>query len=253
LKRQAAVLDTGELVSQDTMGWNEVRQQTFSQRGKEEAHDYRYFPEPDLPPLQIAESWVAEVRDALPELSDNKMARYTGEYGLTRYEAGVLTEERPVAEWFDAAVTAGGAPKSISNWLINVIFSLMNEHKQNIEKIKVTPAALVGLITLVDQGVINHNIAKDVLAEMFQSGRAAKEIVETKGLAQISDEPLIEETISKILAENPEQVAVFLGGKEGLRGWFVGQVMQATKGKANPDLVNQLLDKQLAHMQRPEN
>ena len=245
LERQAAVLDAGEAVVQDTMGWSEGRRQTFSQRGKEEAHDYRYFPEPDLPPVQVAESWIERVETALPELPDEKGGRYKGDFGLSGYEAGVLVEERPVAEWFEAAVAAGGDPKTISNWLINVLFSLMNEHKQSITEIKVTPEALVALAALVDKAVINTNTAKDVLAEMFQSGKAAGEIVEARGLAQISDESLLEEAIAGILAENPEQVATYLDGKEGLRGWFLGQVMRATRGKANPAVVNQLLDEQL--------
>jgi aspartyl-tRNA(Asn)/glutamyl-tRNA(Gln) amidotransferase subunit B len=245
LVRQAAVLDAGGMVVQDTMGWNESRQETFSQRGKEEANDYRYFPEPDLPPIQVAESWIEAVRTTLPELPDGKRGRYIADYGLTDYEAGVLVEERPVAEWFEAAVSAGGDPKAISNWLINVLFSLINEHRQSISDIKVTPASLVALIELVDKAVINNNTAKDVLAEMFQSGRAANEIVQASGLAQISDEALLEETIARILADNPGQVATYLSGKEGLRGWFVGQEMKITRGKANPSVVNPLLDEQL--------
>jgi aspartyl-tRNA(Asn)/glutamyl-tRNA(Gln) amidotransferase subunit B len=245
LERQVAVLEAGGTIIQDTMGWNENKQETFSQRGKEEAHDYRYFPEPDLPPLQIAESWIAAVRATLPELPDAKQQRYLEDFGLTPYEAGVLVEERPVAEWFEAAVAAGGDPKAISNWLINVLFSLMNEHRQSINEIKVTPPSLVALIALVDKATINNNTAKEVLADMFQSGRAPDEIVKAKGLAQISDVSLLEETIAKILADNPEQVAIYLGGKEGLRGWFVGQAMKATRGKANPAVVNQLLDEQL--------
>jgi len=181
----------------------------------------------------------------LPELPDSKQDRYVADFELTPYEAGVLVEERPVAEWFDAAVAAGGDPKTVSNWLINVLFSLMNEHKQAITEIKVTPESLVGLITLVDKAVINNNTAKDVLGEMFQSGQGAKEIVKAKGLAQISDESLLEETIAQTLAENPGQVATYLGGKDGLHGWFVGQVMRATRGKANPAVVNRLLDEQL--------
>jgi aspartyl-tRNA(Asn)/glutamyl-tRNA(Gln) amidotransferase subunit B len=248
LERQAAVLDAGEEVVQDTMGWSESRQQTFSQRGKEEAHDYRYFPEPDLPLLQVEESWIEAVRAVMPELADSKRRRYKAEYDLTPYEAGVLAEERPVAEWYDAAVAAGGDPKSVSNWLINVLFSLMNEHKQAVSDIKVTPGALVELISLVDKDVINNNTAKDVLGEMFESGRSAKVIVEAKGLAQVSDESLLEEMISNILADNPGQVETYLGGKDGLRGWFVGQVMRATRGKANPAVVNQLLDEQLERL-----
>lgn len=245
LKRQEAILEAGGEVIQDTMGWNESRQETFSQRGKEEAHDYRYFPEPDLPPLQVEESWIEAVRQALPELPDSKLGRYKTVYGLSDYEAGVLVEERPVAEWFETAVSAGGDPKSVSNWLINILFSLMNEHKQTIDQIQITPQSLVALLALVDEAIINNNTAKDVLAEMFQTGKEAEAIVEARGLAQISDESLLQETIARILADNPGQVETYLAGKEGLRGWFVGQVMKETRGKANPALVNQLLDEQL--------
>ncbi|MGW8319773.1 MAG: Asp-tRNA(Asn)/Glu-tRNA(Gln) amidotransferase subunit GatB, partial [Candidatus Promineifilaceae bacterium] len=187
----------------------------------------------------------------LPELPDTKLARYTADFGLTDYEASVLTEERPVAEWFEAALATGGEAKSVSNWMLNVLFSLMNEHKQRIEAIQVMPAGLVSLIDLVDQGIINSNTAKDVLAEMFVSGRAAEDIVAAKGLAQISDEEALADLVRQVLAENPEQLAAYLGGKKQLRGWFVGQVMRMTQGKANPALVNELLNAQLEEFEGP--
>jgi aspartyl-tRNA(Asn)/glutamyl-tRNA(Gln) amidotransferase subunit B len=152
LERQTALLEAGGEVVQDTMGWSESRRETFSQRGKEEAHDYRYFPEPDLPPLDIPAEWVEEIRAELPELPAAREARYRAEYGLSAYESSVLTEERGVAEWFEAAVEAGGAPNVVANWMLNALFGLMNEHRQSIEEVRVEPGALVRLIGLVDQG-----------------------------------------------------------------------------------------------------
>jgi aspartyl-tRNA(Asn)/glutamyl-tRNA(Gln) amidotransferase subunit B len=244
-RRQEEVLRSGDRVIQDTMGWSETRRETFSQRGKEEAHDYRYFPDPDLPSLLIPDKWIKEVRSSLVELPDVKVAHYIGDFGLTRYEATVLAEERPVAEWFESAVSAGGDPKSLSKWMINTLFSLMNEYKLSIESIPITPAELVELITLVDQAIINNNTAKEVLAEMFSTGKSAGVIVREQGLAQITDEKSIEELIAQIIRDNPEQLASYLAGKEQLKGWFVGQVMRASEGKANPGLVNKLLSEHL--------
>lgn len=248
IERQIQVVAAGGRVVQETRGWNEDKKRTFSQRSKEEAEDYRYFPEPDLPPLFISEAWIAEARAALPELPDAKMERYVNEFGLTAYEARVLTEERAVAEWLDMAVAAGGDPKSVSKWLLNELFRLMNEHKQNIEQIQVRPAGLVELIALVDKGAINNNTAKEVLAEMFTSGQSAQAIVQARGLAQISDEAAIEAIIEQVLANNPEMVTRYANGEEKLRGWFVGQVMGQSKGKANPALVNQLLAQKLLRL-----
>ena len=246
IERQAAVLDAGDDVVQETRGWHEERRETFAQRSKEEAEDYRYFAEPDLPPLKIEDDWVARVRAALPELPGAKIARYVEQFALSDYDAALLAEERPVAEWFEKAVAAGGDPKTVANWLINNLFALMNESGQPITAIQVTPAGLVELIDLVDEGAISHNTAKDVLVEMFESGRSAPAIVEEKGLSQISDEAALAVIVEEVLAQNPEQVETYLGGKEQIRGWFVGQVMRATRGKANPQLVNRLLSEKLA-------
>ena len=245
--RQTAVLQSGQKVIQETRGWHEGRRETFSQRTKEEAEDYRYFPEPDLPPLHLDDAWIEEVRASLPELPDAKIARYQETFELSAYDAQVLAEERAVGEWFDTAVTAGGTPKLIANWMLNELFRLMKEAKLSIDAIQVTPAALVQLVGLVEQQTINNNTAKEVLAEMFASGAAPTKIVEDKGLAQISDDAAITAVIEQILNDNPAQLDKYLGGQEKLRGWFVGQVMRQTKGKANPGLVNQLLDSALAH------
>ena len=240
--RQTAVLQAGGSVIQETRGWHEGRRETFSQRTKEEAEDYRYFPEPDLPPLHLDAAWIEEVRASLPELPDAKIARYQTAYGLSAYDAQVLAEERAVGEWFDTAVSAGSVPKTIANWMLNELFRLMNEAKLGINQIQVTPVALVELIGLVEKQTINNNTAKEVLAEMFASGAAPTKIVEAKGLAQISDDGAITTVIEQILNDNPAQLERYLGGQEKLRGFFVGQVMRQTKGKANPALVNQLLD-----------
>jgi aspartyl-tRNA(Asn)/glutamyl-tRNA(Gln) amidotransferase subunit B len=244
--RQISVLNAGGRVVQETRGWHEGQRETFSQRVKEEAEDYRYFPEPDLPPLHIAPEWVEAVKATLPELPQAKIARYTAEWQLAPYEAQVVSEERAVAEWLETAVAAGGDPKTVVNWLINNLFSLMNESKQTIETIQVTPAGLVDLIKLVDNDTISHSVAKTVLSEMFSSGETAETIVAAKGLAQISDEVALNQIISQILADNPDQVRAYQDGKTTLKGWFVGQVMKATRGKANPALVNQLLDQALS-------
>ena len=249
IERQAAVLDAGGDVVQETRGWHEERRETFAQRGKEEADDYRYFAEPDLPPLKIGDDWVARVRADLPELPGAKIARYVEQFALSEYDASVLAEERPVAEWFEAAVAAGGDPKTVANWLINNLFALMNESGQSITQIRVSPHGLVALIDLVEEGTISHNTAKDVLTEMFESGRPALAIVEEKALSQISDEAALAVIVEKVLEENPEQVETYLGGKKQIRSWFVGQVMRATRGKANPQLVNHLLSEKLARLQ----
>jgi len=249
LDRQRQILESGGQVIQDTMGWSESRRETFSQRGKEEAHDYRYFPEPDLPPLAISSSWVNEIKALLPELPDAKFARYLSDYDISPYEASVLVENLAVAEWYEQAIAGGADAKAAANWMINVLFSLMNEHKQPIEEIMLTPTGLVELLRLVDRGTINNNTAKEILAEMFLTGKSAEYIVNEKGLAQISDEGLLNELISQILMDNPEQLGDYLRGKEKLRGWFVGQIMRASRGKANPELVNKLLARQLADLE----
>jgi aspartyl-tRNA(Asn)/glutamyl-tRNA(Gln) amidotransferase subunit B len=245
-ERQAAVLRGGGAVTQDTMGWNEDRRHTFSQRGKEEADDYRYFPDPDLPPLQIESEWLQQVTAALPELPDTKIARYQADLGLPLYDATLLAEERAVAEWFETAVAAGGRPKSIANWMINVLFRLMNERRTAIEQVRVRPADLVELIDLVNGRSISANSAKEVLAEMFETGQNAPAIVAARGLAQISDEDTLKQIVAELLRNHPDAVASYRSGKEALHGWFVGQVMKATGGKADPERVHRLLARQLA-------
>ncbi len=245
LERQGAILQAGGAVAQETRGWNEARRETVAQRSKEEAEDYRYFPEPDLPPLHIDAAWVDALRAGLPELPQQKMQRYESRLGLSAYDAGVLTEERAVAEWYEAALAAGGEPKAVANWLINNLFALMNEAQVDIRAVRVSPESLVALIQLVEEGTISHNAAKEALADMFATGQSPQAIVAEKGLAQISDREALASVVSAVLGNNQEQVMAYLEGKEQLAGWFVGQVMRQTRGKANPQLVQELVAEQL--------
>ena len=245
LVRQAAVLDGGGRVVQETRGWHDARRETFSQRSKEEAEDYRYFAEPDLPPLFIDETWIDEVRGALPELPQVKEARYRDHHGLSPYEAAVLADDRAVAEWYDAAVLAGGSPKALANWILNDLFRLLNERGRVIGEVAVKPAALVELLSLVERGTVNLTSAREVLAEMVDSGQGPAAIIEARGLGQISDEAALAAIVETVVAGNPGPVANDLGGKESLLGWFVGQVMRATRGQGNPAVINELVRKRL--------
>ena len=248
IARQAAVLDAGSEVVQETRGWHDTKRITFSQRVKEEADDYRYFSEPDLPALEISQAWIDNISANLPELPDSKIARYKEEFTLSDYDAQVLAEDRQVAEWYDTAVAGGGDPKQIANWVINELFRLMNEHGQSIGEIRVSPEGMVALSKLVADQTINNNTAKDVLAEMFTSGQDPAKIVEARGLAQISDEDALREIVAQVLRDNAQEAAEYRTSErqQKLEGWFVGQVMRATRGTANPALVKQMLNDQLA-------
>jgi aspartyl-tRNA(Asn)/glutamyl-tRNA(Gln) amidotransferase subunit B len=249
IERQAQLLDAGGEVRQVTMGWDEQRGRTVEQRVKEESDDYRYFPEPDLPPLRISRAWVGEIGTALPELPVSKRERFVTVYGLSPAEADVLVADRDVAAYFEEAVAAGEAkqvsPKAVSNWITGEIFRLLKSANIEINQLRVTPAALAELIVLVDRGTITANSGKEVLGEMYASGRLAHAIVQERGLAQVSDQDALAEIVEKVLAANPEQVSRFQDGKETLLQWFVGQVMRATRGKANPQVVKNLLEDKL--------
>jgi aspartyl-tRNA(Asn)/glutamyl-tRNA(Gln) amidotransferase subunit B len=248
IDRQSKVYERGGAVEQETLGWNEATGKTVSQRSKEQAHDYRYFPEPDIPPLEIDPAWVEEIRASLPELPDAKRERLLA-LSLTPYDAGILVAERGVADYFDAAVKAAQAkkiePKTVANWVISSLFSLLNESRQEIEQCRVTPENLVDLIKLVNDGAININTGKSVLNEMFATGQSADKIVKAKGLAQVSDESAIAAAIEKAIADSPDQLATYLGGKDTMAKWFFGQVMKAMGGKANPAVVQKKLDEKL--------
>ncbi|MGC9521431.1 MAG: Asp-tRNA(Asn)/Glu-tRNA(Gln) amidotransferase subunit GatB [Anaerolineae bacterium] len=246
IARQIEVLEAGGTVVQETLGWDEARGTTYSQRSKEHAHDYRYFPEPDLPPLYIDDAWIAEVRAKLPELPEAKYARFVEQLEVPPNDARILVAERALADYFEAAVGGyDGEPASISKWVVGELAYLMNREGVSIEQVHIEPASLASLVALVDSGEINQNSAKDVLAEMFETGKAPEAVVEEKGLAQISDEEALARVVAQVLAEHPEQVESYLDGKASLLQWFMGQVMRATRGRAQPQIVLQLLRQQL--------
>lgn len=246
INRQAAILDAGGKIEQETMGWDDLHNVTVTQRGKEEAHDYRYFPEPDLPPLELKPEWVDAIRRRLPELPDAKRQRFMSDFGLSAYDAGLLVVERDIATYFEQCVNnRPQRAKVIANWIVGEMFRLMNESGQEIGQVKITPAALNELIDLIEAKTISTTIAKDVFAEMFASGKKPADIVAARGLTQISDASAIEAAIAKAIAANPQAVADYRGGKETAIRFLVGQVMKETKGRANPGLVNQLLIEKL--------
>ena len=252
LARQAKVLESGGQVVQETRGWDDTRDVTVPQRSKEFAEDYRYFPEPDLPPLVVERAWVEELRAQLPELPDAKRERFVAQYGLTIVDAGVLVAERAVADYFEEVVKLSGSkdPKKVVNWLTGELFRYLNESLTPIEQVKVAPKQLAELIDLVEAGTINLNTGKRVLAEMFQTGEPAKSIVDAKGLAQISDASMLEAIVAKVLDANPHEVEKYLGGKETVLGFLVGQVMKESRGKANPGAVQEIMQRQLAERKK---
>jgi aspartyl-tRNA(Asn)/glutamyl-tRNA(Gln) amidotransferase subunit B len=234
-------------VEQETLGWDEAKGATYPQRSKEFAHDYRYFPEPDLPPLAIDRAWVETMRRQLPELPDAKRARFIDAYGLPISDADILVAERPLADYFEAAVAAyDGDPASVSKWIVGPLAHLMNREGVSIEEARIEPEQLAALVALVDAKTLNQNSAKEVLAEMFEHGGAPEAIVEAKGLVQISDEDRLEGLVRSLLDENPEQVQRYLDGKTSLLQWFMGQVMRETRGRADPHVVIPLLKEALA-------
>ena len=247
IRHQIEVYESGGTITQQTMGWDETRGVTVPQRGKEQAHDYRYFPEPDLPPLEISREWVAELRSQLPELPEARHARFIADYGLSDYDAGVLVADKAVADYYEAAVASASKadPKTVANWITGALFRLMKETGPEIGVVRVSPLALAELIGLVEDNTININTGKQVLEEMFASGSSARQIVERRGLAQVSDAAALDEIVAQVLEENPQQVTKYLSGKGQVLGWLMGQVMKATRGKANPQMVRELLQAQL--------
>jgi aspartyl-tRNA(Asn)/glutamyl-tRNA(Gln) amidotransferase subunit B len=252
LVRQAKMLDEGGKVVQETRGWDEARNITVSQRSKEEAEDYRYFPEPDLPPLIVERAWVDEIRATLPELPDAKFERFVKDYGLSAGDASLLVTDRAVADYFEETVKQldGKQAKVVCNWLTGELFRYMNESLTPIEQVKITPQSLAELIGIVEAGTINLNTGKRVLGEMFKTGASAKTIVDAQGLAQISDSSAIEAIVTKVLDANAAQVEKYLAGKESILGFLVGQVMKESRGKANPNAVQEIMQRQLAERKK---
>jgi aspartyl-tRNA(Asn)/glutamyl-tRNA(Gln) amidotransferase subunit B len=248
IKRQTKILEDGGRIIQETRLWDSARGITESMRGKEEAHDYRYFPEPDLVPIKVEQKWIDEIKSSLPELPDIKRERFVSEYGLSGYNADLLTSEMPIADWFEEAVRLGGQPKAVSNWIMSELMRFLNEENKSIEECPLKPVQLVDMLKLIDSGIISGKIAKTVFEKMYKTGKDAEIIVKEKGLLQISDMGEIEKAVDDVIADNLKEVERFKSGEEKLIGFFVGQVMKLTKGKANPQMVNELLKKKLSNL-----
>jgi aspartyl-tRNA(Asn)/glutamyl-tRNA(Gln) amidotransferase subunit B len=245
IKRQVSVVEDGGRIIQETRLWDSVVGVTRSMRSKEEAHDYRYFPEPDLPPVLVNQLWIDEIKSNLPELPDEKRHRFIEEHGLPEYDAELLTSEKAIADWYEKAVKAGGQPKIVSNWIMGDLMRLLNEDNKSVDELFFGPAQMVGMLKLIDDGTISGKIAKTVFEEMYKTGKNAGDIVQEKGLLQISDTDEIEKAVDEVLAKSTGEVERFKAGDEKLMGFFVGQVMKATKGKANPTMLNDLLREKL--------
>ncbi len=250
IDRQRALLERGKVVIQETRHWDEHSGVTFASRTKEEAEDYRYFPEPDLVPLEISPAWIAQVQRELPELPDARRDRLVRTYGLGRYEAELITATRFQADFFEAAVRLHQSPKALANWLVGDVAGYLNEHNLELEDLPITPQHLAELVRLIEEGVISGRIAKDILPEVLQTGRLPSEIVRERGLVQISDEETVREVVRAVIAAHPEPVEDFRKGKERAIGFLVGQVMKRTGGRANPALVNRLLREELERLPR---
>jgi aspartyl-tRNA(Asn)/glutamyl-tRNA(Gln) amidotransferase subunit B len=245
IARQTEIVLEGGAIVQETRLWDPERNITVSMRGKEEAHDYRYFPDPDLPPLTIDAAWIDQVRGELPELPEARQNRFISEFQLPAYDAGILTSSRELADYFEACLKNHPHPKTVSNWIMGPLLGLLNEQDKTIEHSPVGAGDLAELLQLTGEGVISGKTAKTVFDEMAATGRGAAQIVRDKGLAQVSDAGALEAVIDKVLAGAAKEVDRYKQGHTKLMGFFVGQVMKATGGKANPGLVNDLLKKKL--------
>jgi aspartyl-tRNA(Asn)/glutamyl-tRNA(Gln) amidotransferase subunit B len=247
LDRQQAILESGGKVSQETVGWDDAKGATFMMRSKEEAHDYRYFPEPDLPPLVVEKEWVERVRSELPELPFARAKRLETQYHIKVEDARILVEDYATADYFEQCVAAAkGVPaQTVANWVTGELWGWMNQSGEHLEQLKVKPDGLAELLVSLNAGKINQNTAKSILTDMLQSGQCANVIIKAKGLEQVSDSNFIADLVKQALAESPDEIANYLQGKETLENWFFGQVMKAAKGKANPGVVREELHRQL--------
>jgi aspartyl-tRNA(Asn)/glutamyl-tRNA(Gln) amidotransferase subunit B len=245
IERQIEVIEGGGEIHQETRLWDSHEQRTCGMRSKEFAHDYRYFPEPDLLPLVITEEGKEEARQALPELPGARKERFMREYSLPSYDAGQLTATRPLADYFEVVARASGEPKLAANWILSELGYLLKESGREITACPVTAASLAELVTMIAKGAVSGKMGKDILVEMFTSGKTAREVIQEKGLEQINNAEEIARVVREIMAANPKQVEQYRKGKTATMGWFVGQVMKATKGQANPQLAQEVLKKEL--------
>lgn len=243
INRQIDLLEDGEKVVQQTLLWDADANEAYPMRSKEEAHDYRYFPDPDLLPVIVDNKWKKEILNSLPELPDIKLKRFVSNYGLPAYDAEILTQTKPLADFYEEVLSETGDYKTASNWVISEVLAVMNEKKINISDFPITPVNLGKLINLIGSGTISGKIAKEIFPIMLENNEDPEKIVREKNLVQISDSDEIESIIRKIIEANREQVQEYRSGKEKVFGYFVGQVMKESKGKANPKLVNEILKK----------
>ena len=253
-KRQTALARRGERIIQETRGWSEERGVTVSQRTKEGASDYRYFPEPDLPPLVIEDAWIEGVRERLPELPHRRKARFVEQFGLSAYDAELLTASKSMADYFEQVLAADdpgkadGVAKAASNWMLGDLSRLLNATHTEIEDSKVAPGQLAELLKLIDGGTLSTSMAKSVFEEMFKTGRGPAEIAEASGMVQVSDDDEVGSVVADVIAANPQPVSDYLSGKEAAAKYLVGQVMKATRGKANPQVASRLVEEKLEAM-----
>jgi len=245
IKRQTKVLNEGGTIHQETRLWNLDRGETAVMRSKEEAHDYRYFPDPDLVPLKLDKEWVEGFRSTVPELPAARTARFTGVYGLSEYDAGVLTASKGIADYFESCVTLFNQPKTVGNWVMGELTRELNNAGTDVSASPVSPERLVSLLRMVDKGTASLKVAREIFPELYGSGKTPEQIVQEKGLTQVSDEGALEKIIDEVLTQSPAQVTQFKEGKQQVLGFLVGQVMKASGGKANPGKVNELLRRKL--------
>jgi aspartyl-tRNA(Asn)/glutamyl-tRNA(Gln) amidotransferase subunit B len=245
IERQMDLLESGDAVVQETRLWDPKQGITISMRGKEEAHDYRYFPDPDLMPIEPDEAWVEAIKATIPELPQKKRERFVREYSLPAYDSGVLISSKALADYFEECVNYYSQPKAVSNWIMSELLRLLKKDNREIEECPVTPQQLGKMFQLMEQGTISGKIAKQVFEEMYETGAPPEDIVRRKGLEQVSDEAAIDTVIDQVLANNPDSVEKYQKGKTKVFGFLVGQVMKETKGKANPKIVNEILQEKL--------
>jgi len=247
MERQSILLESDKKVAQQTLGWDEIEQVTFAQRSKEEAHDYRYFPEPDLPPLVISQAEIEVSRRRLPERPDRRFRRFIAELGLDVYHAHLLTDEKPLADYYETLLThmTQPDPELAANWILGELFGLLHANGRNIDETQITPKALATVLSLIQEERVNNATAKSVLGTMYKTGKDPKVIIREESLEQISDKEALAKVISQVLASHPEEVSAYRSGKTTLRQWFFGQVMRATGDQANPSVVEELLKEKL--------
>jgi len=245
IKRQTKVVSQGGRIQQETRLWDVEKGETAVMRSKEDAHDYRYFPDPDLVPLSISDQWIEELRKTLPEQPAARQKRFVAELGLPEYDAGVLTSSKALADYFEACVELYQQPKTMSNWVMGELLRELNNAGTDAATSPLSPERLVSLLKLVDSGTISLKVAREIFPELYASGKSPEQIIQEKGLTQVSDEAALGKIVDEVIAKNPQQVSQYRGGKETLLGFFVGQVMKVSGGKANPGKVNELLKRKL--------